>query len=128
MADVNHTVLIPEELNDWARKEVVKRRETGKYSMGGLLRDGLRALQARGMPNLLRCDLCGTPEIFNGKSEVGFAENGADCSVGTPVVMIAKPTAAELAAKLGIKTGATIEEVEPRIDQDSGYISPEQVT
>lgn len=38
-----------------------------------------------------------------------------------------KPTAAELAAKLGIKTLATIEEVEPRCDPESGYIAPEFV-
>ncbi len=38
-----------------------------------------------------------------------------------------KPTAAEIAAKFGIKTGATIEEVEPRCDPESGYIAPVSV-
>lgn len=32
-------------------------------------------------------------------------------------------TAAELAIKFGLKTGGTIEEVEPRMDRDSGFIA-----
>lgn len=220
---VNHTVSVPSDLNSWAKAEVQRRRETGRYSMGELLRDGLRALQARGgISDPLRCDFGGTPAAFE-KSEVGFnkdaftmvyppigaqeptkedykaaiveairdaaentgsnlrtpeeeiawiakmaaLEDGADCSVGSPApyplgtipfsgsrhdpkirqenahkilsegttVAIqelekfqreVKPTAAELAARLGIKTGATIEEVEPRVDQDSGFITSEQ--
>lgn len=35
-----------------------------------------------------------------------------------------KPSAAEVAAQYGIKTLATIEEVEPRLDAESGYIQP----
>jgi hypothetical protein len=48
--------------------------------------------------------------------------------LGAPVVAAenvpavnGRKTAAELAAKPGIKTGANIEEVEPRMDRDSGF-------
>lgn len=45
-----------------------------------------------------------------------------------PHQALQKPTAAEIAAKFGIKTGATIEVVEPRMDAESGFIPGSQVS
>jgi hypothetical protein len=169
MDAVNHTVSIPAILNSWAKEEVKRRKsiDRPRYSMGDLIRDGLRAIQegtgVAGTEGRSSVQIS-SPQIPEKSGSGNIAPLSKptcpDCGVILPcdpiqhregcsasrmpevmsktrakILAVVKPTAAELAAKtaaikdrFGIKTLATIEEVEPRLDAESGYIQPNVAT
>lgn len=104
------TSRIPEVLYIAAQAEVAKRKAGGdrKFSMQDLLLEGLRGrLYPESGPEQRNPVQISAPKI----SEKPESEN-------------IKSEVAAIRAKLGMKTLATIEEVEPALNPESGYIPP----
>lgn len=118
------TVRMPTSLYTEFKNAVVRQRANGspKLSMQEWLLDAadkyLAKCESERNPVQISAPKISENSGFPTRSQV-FAEVAA-----TRERLSSKPSAAEVAAQYGIKTLATIEEVEPRLDAESGYIQP----